>query len=120
MTIIRVECHENFKEDDVVLLALDTDGVRVFAGALTDAIRAKGTIVRVPTTDTSTNLIVVAGREARVEVQPGRVTWHLSEAKATEIFEKLESMQRSSKPAHHYVDIDGVYDTLIISQNEYV
>ena len=119
MSTIRVESHRNFKDDDVVLLALDTEGASVFAGALGDAIQAKGTIVHVPS-ETSTNLIVVGGRDARVEVQPGRVTWHLSEAKAAEILEKLVSMQQSSKPGHHYIDIDGPCDTLIVSQNEYL
>jgi hypothetical protein len=119
VSTIRVECHRKFKDDDVVLLALDTDGAGVFAGALGDAIQAKGTIVRVPS-ETSTNLIVVGGRNDRVEVQSGRVTWHLSEAKAAEILDKLVSMQRSSKPGHHYIDIDGPNDTLIVSQNEYL
>ena len=82
------------------------------------AIQSTSILVRVP--DNATHRIEVGRSEARVEVAPDQVTWHLSEAKATEILATLESMQRSSDPRHQYVDIDDPCDTLLISLSEYV
>jgi len=120
MGVVHVKAIPKFDfGEDAVLLAADHKGLVVFQRALSDAVEKK---------NMPSHLVVggirhefdVSGSEAHVELQAYCVIWHLPDQKASEILDKLATLVATPHPAHHYVDIDGPAETLILSLDEYL
>ena len=118
MSIIRVELAPGFNlGDDVVLLAMDGDGVKDFAAALAAALEhGSGQLQR---GGFDHHFLIRAG-DSEVEVDGSRVVWRLDQAKASEVIADLDALLDGGRPGHQYVDISRPADTLVLSRDEYV
>jgi len=118
MTIIRVELAPEFMfGDDVVLLAMDGDGVTAFAAALKDA--EKHGSSRLEHGGVTHEFLIESG-ESDIEFDGHRVVWRIDAAKAGEVIDDLEVLSKSNRPGHQYIDISTPTDTLVLSRDEYV
>lgn len=116
MALIRVELAREFRGEDVVLLAMDADGVDTFLAAITRA-EQQGSW-RLHHGETIHEFLMEAGA-ADIDLQDDRVVWRLGRPKAVEIIEKLTALEDPG-PGHHYVDISKPTRTLVLSCDEYV
>lgn len=118
MTIIRVDyAHEFMLGDDVVLLAMDGDGVIAFAAALKDAAQQGSS--RLEHGDVTHEFTIASG-QSDIEIDGSRVASRLDRAKADEIIDDLRVLEDNNRPGHQYVDISKPTDTLVLSRDEYV
>jgi len=118
MTIIRVDLAPEFMfGDDVVLLAMDGDGVIAFAAALKDA--AQQGLSRLEHGDVTHEFTIESG-QSDIEIGGSRIVWRLDRAKADEMVDDLRVLEENNRPGHQYVDISKPTDTLVISRDEYV
>lgn len=117
MTIIRVEFAPDFRGEDVVLLAMDGDGLADFAAALKDA--AERGASQLEYGEVIHEFIIQAGG-ADIDLDDTRVVWRLDSAKAAEIIEDLDELSTGDRPGHHYLDISKPTETLVVSRDEYV
>ena len=71
----------------------------------------------------------IAGTRFAAVVEPGAATiafrrddvaLRLPVPKLAEVLDKLEALDTSTRPGHHYVDIDEPCDTLMLSMDEYI
>lgn len=118
MSIIRVEFAPGFNlGDDVVLLAMDTDGVKEFTSALQAALECgSGQLQH----GGFAHQFLIKPGDSEVEVSGPRVVWRLDQAKASEVIADLVALGDGGRPAHQYVDISSPADTLVLSCDEYV
>jgi hypothetical protein len=117
VSTIRVEFAEAFMfGDDVVLLALDGDGVADFVSALESA-RREGRWELLHS-GIHYEFSMEAGRSA-VEVDGDRIVWRLDPAKASEILDAVNALGDRGRPSHQYVDIAEPANTLVLSLDEY-
>jgi hypothetical protein len=119
MNIIRVDYVQEFKGENVVLLAMDASGLEVFLAALIQTQHATAVVSTITNTQ-SVSVIEIGGSAARIDVQNNRVMWSLPKATLTEMIEKLQAMRTSPTPCHHYVNMDSPAKTLVLSRDEYV
>jgi len=118
MSIIRIELAEEFMlGDDVVLLAMDGEGVTYFASALRSA-QQHGSW-ELECNGFRHNFLIEAG-QAAVELDGPRVVWRLDQSKAGELVDALNALADGGRPSHQYVDISKPTDTLVLSRDEYV
>lgn len=107
-----------FKDDAVVLVSMDRQGLDAFLSALVSIDQNQQSVGRVEL-DGSAHVFAIQGDGARIE--PGNPThWRLSKAVLLELIEKLEGLKASVRPSHHYIDISGPAETLVLSVDEYV
>jgi len=119
MAVIRVKMiPEFYYGDDALLLAADREGLEAFERALSDAANNENVSTQF-ISDGVIHEFAVEGDEARVECHEGRVAWHVSAEKLSEILEKVSVLKAANHPSHHYVDIDSPAKTLILSVDEY-
>jgi hypothetical protein len=116
MAVIRVELAREFRGEDVVLLAMDADGVDSFLTAITRA--EQHGAWRLDHGGMIHEFLIEAGA-ADIDLQDDRVVWRLGRAKAVEMIEKLTALTAPG-PGHHYVDISKPTCTLVLSCDEYV
>jgi hypothetical protein len=105
--------------DDVVLLAADREGIDAFERSLSEAASRKPALQPLISCETVHEFIIGAV-ETRIELEVGCVIWHLPEAKASEIIEKVAVLKAAPHPSHHYVEIDCPVKTLVLSIDEYL
>jgi hypothetical protein len=117
MNIIRVELADDFRGEDVVLLAMDGEGLATFVAALKDA-EAQG-LSRFAH-DGTIHEFHIQAPAAEIELSEERVVWRLDHAKALEIIEDLTVMGNNDRPGHNYVDITKPTNTLVLSRDEYI
>jgi hypothetical protein len=117
MNTIRVELADDFRGEDVVLLAMDGAGVATFTVALKDA-EVQG-FSRLQHDGTTHEFLIQAGA-AEIDLGNDHVVWRLDQAKALEIIDDLNVMASNDHPGHNYVDIAKPTDTLVLSRDEYV
>lgn len=117
MSFIRVELADNFRGEDVVLLAMDGAGVHIFTDALKEAeqqgfsrLEHLGRL----------HEFLIQPNAAEIEIGNDRVVWRLDRGKVAEIIEDLVVMGDNDRPGHNYVDIVKPTDTLVLSRDEYV
>ena len=119
MAAIRVELMPEFKGEDVVLVAVDGDGLDAVRSALVEVGQRGGHPLSVE----------IAGRRMVFDTRPGEArvdlgtpvpTWTFSRAKIDEIVDKLDAMRASPVPCHNTVDIDSPVETLFLSKDEYL
>jgi hypothetical protein len=118
--MLRVEFIPQFYmgEDDVVLVALDRDGIEQLAGAMRQASKPSRSPIVLGVGQQNHVLMTEEGGGA-IEIRDGDVIWRLSSECMEEIAFKLEAMKVSPGPCHHYVDITEPASTLILSRDEY-
>jgi hypothetical protein len=117
MNEIRVKHVHDFKDDDVVLLAMDGAGLETFLAALTAARqRGSGRLQR----RRRVHEFVIAAGAADIELADDRVVWRLDDGVAAEIITELTGMGRSDHPCHQYIDIVSPAPTLVLSRDEYL
>lgn len=117
MGTIRVELADGFMlGDDVVLVAMDGDGVAVFASALEEA-RRRGTW-RLRHGSVTHEFVIEPGR-SDIELDEAWVVWRLDLAKAGELIDALNVLGHADSPGHQYVDVLTPTDTLVLSRDEY-
>lgn len=117
--VIGVEYAENFRNQDVVLAAMNGAGVAALWGAMADA-RRTGTAHLVPDGAPRHEFVVESGA-AEVIWSPDRVLWRVDEAKLTEFVQKLGVLLGTDRPGHHYVDdMHSPAETVVLSRDEYV
>jgi hypothetical protein len=117
MNAIRVKHVRNFKFEDVVLLAMDGDGLQTFLAAVTQAQRqGSGRLQRRKRVH---DFVIEAGA-ADIDLADERVVWRLDREIAGEIIEALTGLGRSDRPCHQYVDMAGPAPTLVLSKDEYI
>ncbi|MGE2734901.1 hypothetical protein [Mycolicibacterium vaccae] len=118
MSIIRIELANGFMfGDDVVLLAMDGDGVADFASALRSALQRGSS--ELEHSGLRHEFSIEAGQSA-VELGAHRVVWRLDQAKASEVLDVLNVLGEHGRPGHQYVDISQPTDTLVLSRDEYI
>lgn len=118
MSIIRVELAEEFMlGDDVVLVAMDGDGVAEFTVALEDAQRQGSW--EFDQAGCRHQFSIASGQSA-VDLEERRVHWRLDQAKVGEMIDALKCLSDGGRPGHQYVDISQPVDTLVLSRDEYV
>ena len=97
MTIIRVDLAREFMYvDDVVLLAMDGDGVTTFAAALKDAEQHGSS--RLEHSGVTHEFVIESG-ESDIELDGIRVVWRLDPAKAGEVIDDLNVLSCNDRPA---------------------
>jgi hypothetical protein len=119
MSTIRVELASEFKGETVVLLSMDKGGLDDFTATVAQVVQMAHGSLQVMHVDV-THVFVVEDGKAAVELKPRHVTWRFSPSKLAEVLEKLDAMNMSPGPCHHYVDISSPVDTLVLSCDEYV
>ncbi len=118
MSIIRVEFAPEFLlGDDVVLVALDGPGVAALAAELKKTTQQGSS--RLEHGGVTHEFSIAAGM-AEIEINGSRVVWRLDLAKADEIVDVLQVLERENRPGHQYVDITSPADTLVLSRDEYI
>jgi hypothetical protein len=118
MNAIRVKHVRDFGGEDVVLLAVDGDGLESFLAAVTQAQRHGSG--RVQRRRRLHDFVIEAGA-ADIDLTDDRVVWRLDRAIAVEIIEKLTVLTNSTGPGHHYVDdMRSPAATLVLSKDEYI
>lgn len=118
MAIIRVDLAPEFMfGDDVVLVAMDSDGVTTFAAALKDAAQQGSSRLEL---DDVTHEFLIESGQCDVEIDCARVVWRLDRTKADEVIDDLRVLEHNNRPGHQYVDISKPTDTLVLSRDEYV
>ena len=117
MSIINVDRRDDFRGDDVVLLAMDDEGVIEVLKAIREAMSSGGPIYLRGALHHE--LRIEAGRSDLLLTESG-VTWCFSEPKYAEVVSKLEAMVALGRASHQYVDIAAPVPTLVLSMNEYV
>jgi len=118
MSEIRVELAPDFKGESVVLLAMDGDGLDVFSAVVAQLLQAGRGVLQLEHAGVTHVFNIEDG--ADFEFTEKHVDWRFSSPKFTEVLEKLDAMKDSSGPCHHYVDISGPVETLVLSRDEYV
>ena len=103
--------------DDVVLVAMDGDGVTALAVALKDAAQQGSS--RLELGDVTYEFLIEGGQSA-IEIDGSRVVWKLDRTKVDEVIDDLRVLECNNRPGHHYVDITKPTDTLVLSRDEYV
>jgi hypothetical protein len=104
---------------DAVLVAMDGDGLKIFHEAVAQA------LLRDPQQPLDlvhgdvTHTFSIDPEAAVITLDSQSVSWRLPISTLTDMLPKLDALGRSSKPGHHYVDLDGPADTLVLSLNEY-
>ncbi|ORA34877.1 hypothetical protein [Mycobacterium aquaticum] len=116
MSFIHVQFAPGFGYEDVVLLAMDTPGVKVVLKALKDALQ--GGQARFECDGVVQEFRIQAGA-ADIELSDDLVVWQLDCARAVEVEEYLASFRESDRPGHQYVDIHSPTETLVLSHDEY-
>jgi hypothetical protein len=117
MNIIRVELADDFRGEDVVLLAMDGAGVKTFMDALKAAEQQGFSRLE---HDGRTHEFCIQPGAAEIEMGDDRVVWLLDHAKAMEIIDDLTVIGDNNQPGHNYVDIAKPTNTLVLSRDEYV
>ena len=118
MATIRVELAAEFMiGDDVVLVAMDGDGVAGFASALEEA-RRHGTW-RLEHGGV-THEFFIESDHSDIELHEARVVGRLGLCKAGELIDALNVLGDGNGPGHQYVDISTPTATLVLSRDEYV
>lgn len=117
MNIIHVEFAPDFRDEDVVLVAMDGAGVATFTAALKDAQRQGSSRLD---HDGVTHEFLITADAADIELDDKRVVWRLDPAKVVEIINDLDVLSDNDRPGHHYVDISKPTETLILSRDEYL
>ncbi len=118
MGVIQVELARKFMfGDDVVLVAMDGDGVTEFESALRSAVQQGSW--RLDCTGLHHDFLIETGH-SDIEMSGLRVVWRFDRAKASEILDALNALQESGRPGHQYVDITRPTDTLVLSRDEYI
>jgi len=117
--MIKIDLPAKFKGETVVLLAMDFDGVDVFASALARVAQDDQGSVQLIDSGTIHKFVAADG-DAEVKLLPKCVTWYFSKEKTAEVTEKLNSMATTRLACHHYVDISRPVGTLVLSLDEYV
>ena len=96
MTIIRVDLAPEFMfGDDVVLVAMDGDGVTVFASALKDAAQQGSS--RLEFGDVTHEFLIESG-QSDIEIDGSRVVWRLDRTKADEVIDDLRVLEHNNRP----------------------
>ncbi len=115
---INFDLVEDFKGEAVILLAFDTNGLSLIRNTL---IQAKEDDAHTAKLTYSDNSLYVSLTEQKTEfsLYNKMVSWKLSWTRHTEVLEKLNTLYDSPEPCHHYVDIDGPVNTLVLSKDEY-
>ncbi|UXA19390.1 hypothetical protein [Mycobacterium sp. SMC-4] len=103
--------------DDVVLLAMDGDGVTEFASALRSTQQQRRW--NLEHGGFHHEFFVEAGQSA-VELGDDRIVWRLDQAKVSELVGALNTLVDRGGPSHQYVDISRPTDTLVLSRDEYI
>jgi len=117
MNEIRVKHVPDFKNEDVVLLAMDGAGLETFLAALTLAERHGSAQLQ---HRTRLHDFVTEAGAAGIELADDRVVWRLDHGVAVEIITELTGMARSNHPCHQYIDIVSPAPTLVLSRDEYL
>lgn len=119
MSIVRIELAPEFMfGEDVVLLAMDGDGVGDFANALKLAQQQR--ISEFEHSGFHHQFIIEAAGRSTVELDGHRVVWRLDQPKTTELVDTLNALKDQGRPGHQYVDISQPTETLVLSRDEYV
>jgi hypothetical protein len=115
---IRVKHVRDFKGEDVVLLAMDGDGLQTFLAALTQAERhGSGRLQRRKRVH---DFVIEAGA-ADIDLADERVVWRQDRAMAGQIIEALTGLGRSGRPRHQFVeDMASPAPTLVLSLDQYI
>lgn len=117
MSVIRVKRVDEFKGEDVVLLAIDSAGLATFVAALNQAQRHGAARLH---SRRRVHEFIIEASAADIELGSDRVVWRLDHVKAIEISEKLQVLS-SDGPGHHYVDdMHTPAPTLVLSRDEYL
>jgi hypothetical protein len=117
MNAIRVKHVRDFKFEDVVLPAMDGDGLQTFLAAVAQAQRhGSGRLQRRKRVH---DFVIEAGA-ADIDLAEVRVVWRLDRAMAGEIIEALTGLGRSDRPGHQYLDMASPAPTLVLSKGEYI
>ena len=117
MSIISVDRRDDFRDNDVVLLAMDDAGLFEVLKAIREAMSSGGPSYLQGAL--RHELRIEAGRSDLLLTESG-VTWCFSEPKYAEVVSKLEAMVAFGRASHQYVDIAAPVPTLVLSVNEYV
>ncbi len=106
--------------DSVVLVAADRDGIGDLEQVLILASRKRGK-PSVWNSGTQSHVFAIEVEGQSVELHGDSVVWRLSDEKVRELVGKLKSLRsKRSGPGHHYVDITGPVETLILSRDKYL
>jgi hypothetical protein len=116
MSFIHVQFAPEFGGEDVVLLAMDTPGVKVFLAALRDALQSGSSQLQ---HDGITQEFRVQAGAADINFGDDLVVWQVDRATAVEIEEYLANFRGPEQPGHQYVDIHTPTETLVLSHDEY-
>lgn len=107
MTLVRAGLAEGFYfGEDAVLLALDTDGVKTFLTALTEAEQQGSSRLDL---DGTVHEFLIEGNASEIEFRDENdtVVWRLGGSKAREIGELLTDMSRHPGRGNYYVFPNG-------------
>ena len=118
MSFIHAQFAPEFEIDggDVVLLAMDTPGVRIFLAALRDALqRGASQLIHKGTTQK----FHIRTGVVDIEFGDNCVVWYLDRTTAAEIEECLDTFSGPDRPQHQYLDIDSPAETLVLSHDKY-
>jgi hypothetical protein len=117
MSHISSKMIDRFQGDKVILLSLDRDGLKallLFLDSISDT--RDGIFVLPPSKEEYR--IEINEKEEKIIFQGNVIVWKITQEKLTEITNKLRAMEQNPAPCHHYVDIDGPTDTLVLSVEE--
>ena len=82
--------------DDVVLVAMDGDGVTAFAVALKDAAQQGSS--RLELGDVTYEFLIESGQSA-IEIDGSRVVWKLDRTKVDEVIDDLRDLEYNNRPS---------------------
>lgn len=118
MNEIRVKHVPDFKDEDVVLLAMDGAGLETFLAALTLAERNGSAQLQ---HRKRLHEFVIAAGAADIDLAGDRVVWRLDHAVAVDIIEALTGLSGNEGPCHQFIDdTAGPAPTLVLSKDEYI
>lgn len=115
--MLSVELVRGFKQQDVILVAMDRDGAKALLAALERAATdpngqasvGRGYDVR----------IVAAGGAASIDLDQEHSVWRLSRSILDQMAGQVQGLLQEEGPGHHYVDISEPVPTLVLSLDEY-
>jgi hypothetical protein len=118
MAIFRVGFFSEFDcGDDVVLVAADRDGMRMFQSAVRSAHDDGAASFEF---DAIKHHVVRQDSAADIKLGPQTVVWRFDDTKLVELLNLIEPLVDIIKPGHNYLDdLTSPAETLILSVDEY-
>lgn len=119
MSQIKVDLVHEFKGEDVVLVAMDIDGLNFLTTAVSHAIQIANTRHSELDRNGILHVFKIDDEQSKMEITDRTVAWSLSNQTFFEVLEKLRAMKELGRACHHFVEISSPVETLLLSLDEH-